>query len=78
MMQMDIFSSVPGYKKCALCGKYRETFRFNKSKTTKDGLQSYCKDCQRIYHHRHPNKEFKKNKRDNFSLNIFNDDTERT
>ena len=64
----DIFGR-PG-KRCAMCGRWLEVFQFNKSKTSKDGLQSYCKDCQKKYRMKHPNKEYKKNRKDE-SLNLF-------
>ena len=64
----DIFGR-PG-KKCACCGRILEHWQFNRSRTSWDGLQSYCKDCQRAYHKKHPKKQFKKNKTDE-SLSIW-------
>ena len=71
MMQMDIFASVPGYKKCACCGRYKAVGEYNISKASNDGLQGYCKACQKMYRIKHPNKEYKNNKRDNYSLEIW-------
>lgn len=34
-------------KKCAKCGQVLPEDNFNKSKAAKDGLQCYCKACQR-------------------------------
>ena len=48
----------PG-KRCALCGRYLEHWQFNRSRASRDGLQSYCKDCQRRYREKHPAKEYK-------------------
>ena len=35
-------------KKCFKCKKIKSTFEFNKCRTSKDGLHSYCKFCQII------------------------------
>lgn len=34
-------------KKCAKCGQVLPEDNFNKSKASKDGLQYYCKECQK-------------------------------
>ena len=34
-------------KRCKRCGRELDESEFNKHKNTKDGLQSYCKECQR-------------------------------
>ena len=65
----DIFGR-PG-KRCAMCGRWLEVFQFNKSKTSKDGLQSYCRTCQQIYKKRHPTKEYKNKKQDKYSLELW-------
>jgi len=70
-LQQDMFGKIPGVKQCACCRKYKESGEFNTSKVSADGLQAYCKSCQRIYHIKHPSKEYKRNKKDEYSLNIF-------
>ena len=37
------------YKYCAKCGKLKAPHEYNKRSATKDGLQSYCRECQRGY-----------------------------
>lgn len=71
MLQADMFGNYGGNKRCVCCGKVKEAFEFNASKISSDGLQSYCKECQKAYRKKHPNKEFKKNRKDNHSLNLF-------
>lgn len=34
-------------KRCAKCGEVKPVSEFYKSKESKDGLQSYCKECHR-------------------------------
>lgn len=51
-------------KRCACCGRWLEYTQFNISKLSKDGLQSYCKRCQKAYHQKHPSKEFKHSGKD--------------
>ena len=34
-------------KLCKRCGRELDESEFNKHKNTKDGLQSYCRECQR-------------------------------
>ena len=34
-------------KRCPCCGITKETSEFHKNKSSKNGLQSYCKECQR-------------------------------
>jgi hypothetical protein len=34
-------------KRCCTCKDAKETNAFNKNRSTKDGLQKQCKDCQR-------------------------------
>ncbi len=57
-------------KRCVCCGRYLEHTEFNKSKSSSDGLQSYCKSCQKAYHAKHPDKQYKKNRNDK-SLSIW-------
>lgn len=64
MLQADMFGNYMGVKRCACCRKLKEFFEFNTSKRSKDGLQSYCKTCQKIYHVRHPHKEYKRQEND--------------
>lgn len=35
-------------KRCPKCGLTKQASEFNKSTWQSDGLQSYCRDCQRI------------------------------
>ena len=39
--------SKEGFKRCSKCGRVLPLADFNKSKLSKDGLQYYCKDCQK-------------------------------
>ena len=34
-------------KRCKRCGRVLDESEFNKHKNAKDGLQSYCRECQR-------------------------------
>lgn len=70
MLQRNLFGNIPGYKQCACCRRFKERFEFNVSRSSFDGLQSYCKTCQSAYHRKHPAKEYKKNKKDG-SLTLF-------
>ena len=36
-------------KKCTNCGDKKKLSEFYNSKTSKDGLDCYCKDCRRVY-----------------------------
>jgi hypothetical protein len=36
-------------KKCVKCGALLPESKFNKHKAAKDGLQSWCRDCQKNY-----------------------------
>lgn len=68
MELLDLFDN--GGKRCAYCGQYLEWWQFNRSKRSRDGLQSYCKTCQKRYREKHPNKEYKQKRKDN-SLSIW-------
>lgn len=68
-MPTDLFSEKQG-KRCPYCGRVLEWYRFYRSRYTSDGLQSYCKDCQRRYREKHPTKEWKQNKKDE-SLSLW-------
>ena len=37
------------YKACSKCGKAKPLSEFSKSKNSKDGLQWYCKECNKKY-----------------------------
>ena len=37
-------------KRCPKCGRELPTTMFNKKTQSKDGLQPYCKECQRSYY----------------------------
>ena len=39
--------SKEGFKRCGKCGRFLPLADFNKMKSSKDGLQNYCKDCQK-------------------------------
>ena len=39
--------SKKGFKRCSKCGRVLPLAFFNKKKSSKDGLQYYCKDCQK-------------------------------
>ncbi len=58
-------------KRCASCGRELERSLFYRSKFTRDGLQAYCKDCQRDYRRKHPTKEYKYLKKDKETLSIW-------
>lgn len=70
MLHADMFANYGAQKRCACCKKIKELFEFNRQG---DGYQSYCKDCQKNYRMRHPYKEYKKNRNDNHSLDLFNE-----
>lgn len=59
-------------KKCAMCGRYLEHWQFNFSTCSKDGLQAYCKECQRKYREKYPEKKYRKMRNDK-SLPIWNE-----
>ena len=59
-------------KRCPMCGRYLEHWQFGHSRNAKDGLQSYCKDCQRKYKQKNPFKQYKKLRNDK-SLNIWDE-----
>lgn len=67
-MPNDLFSEQG--KCCPHCGRILEHWQFNASRFTRDGLQSYCKDCQKEYKKKHPKKEWKQNKKDE-SLSLW-------
>lgn len=62
----DNISGRPG-KRCAMCGQWKEHWQFNRAG---DGLQSYCRECQKKYRKKHPSKEYK-NDKDDKSLDIW-------
>ena len=41
-------------KQCTKCKEVKSVEEFNKSKRNKDGLQSYCKECQKNYYSKKP------------------------
>lgn len=49
-------------KKCCKCGRLLDESMFNKNRVSKDGLQSWCKDCKAEYAISHRQKK---------QLNIF-------
>ena len=42
--------SKEGFKRCGKCGRVLPLADFNKMKSSKDGLQYYCKDCKKAHH----------------------------
>ena len=42
--------SKEGFKRCGKCGRVLPLADFNKKKSSKDGLQYYCKDCNKAHH----------------------------
>lgn len=67
-MMQDLFTEHG--KICPYCGREREWWQFYRSRSSKDGLQSYCKDCQRRYREKHPTKEYKHHGKD-LSLKLW-------
>ena len=57
-------------KRCPYCGKDKDISEFGICRSAANGVQSYCKACQRLYHLRHPSKEYKVRKKDK-SLEIW-------
>ena len=57
-MMNDLFAEDSG-KRCSMCGRFRPLSFFSASRRSADGLQYYCKDCQRRYRQRHPTREYK-------------------
>lgn len=68
MIVLDLFENEG--KRCPYCGRVLEHWQFYRSRSSKDGLQSYCKDCQRRYREKHPTKEYKQH-RDDQSLKLW-------
>jgi hypothetical protein len=46
------------FKRCTRCGTVKHITEFHRTKRTKDGLQSWCKDCRKEYR-KHANKKYK-------------------
>lgn len=67
-MQADLFNGYMPKKRCPYCRKVKDISEFYVSKGV---IQSYCKACQKLYKKRHPRTEYKQNKKDNYSLNLF-------
>jgi hypothetical protein len=59
-------------KRCPACGRDLELRMFNLSRSSKDGRQSYCRECQREYKRRHPEKEYKQYQNDKLTLRLWN------
>ena len=66
----DLFSD-DMLKRCPYCGRKLERTQYNRSRFTADGLQAYCKDCQRAYRSKHPKKEYKWFHNDTQTLRIW-------
>ncbi len=73
-MQKDIFGGYMPKKQCPYCKRVKDISEFYISKGK---IQSYCKDCQKIYKQRHPKKEYKRERQDYYSLNIFEDERDK-
>ena len=58
-------------KRCACCGKFLDASQFHICRDAKDGLQSWCKKCQKEYHEKHPYKMYKKGRNNDKSLWIW-------
>lgn len=54
-------------KKCSKCKETKELSSFNKHSARKDGLQTFCRDCERMrkkkYYQEHPEKFLKYNQK---------------
>lgn len=60
-------------KRCVHCGVVKPSEQFWKSKTTKDGLQSWCKECCKSYPKRHKSKSYIEDKDDKKDDSFFNE-----
>lgn len=67
-MQEDLFDGYMRKKRCPYCRKLKDISEFN---TSRSGVSSYCKECQKLYKKKHPNKEYKKNRTDYYSKDMF-------
>lgn len=70
MLQRDLFGNTTGYKRCPMCGRYKELYEFN---GFGNKIQSYCKACQKVYRSKHPDKEYKQHRHDHYSLSLWDD-----
>ena len=59
-------------KRCPYCGEEKELNQYYRSRSSADGLQSYCKECQRRYREKHPEKEYKQYKSGSSCLELWN------
>ena len=48
-MNMDEVKVEEGFKRCSKCGQVKPIGDFNRNKRAKDGLISYCKQCNKEY-----------------------------
>jgi len=67
-MQEDLFGGYMPKKRCPYCGRVKDISEFN---TSKSGVSSYCKACQKLYKKKHPSKEYKQHKADYHSEKLF-------
>lgn len=61
-------------KQCSKCKINKTLEEFNKKSSSRDGLSSYCKECNKINLKRHynSNEEYYKNKSKNYNLSLRN------
>jgi len=60
-----------GVKYCSKCGQIKELDKFNKNKSFKDGLASWCKECSKKYFKNNKEK-IKKSRKEYFKNNKEN------
>lgn len=61
----DNVTPLTGYKKCIKCGQVLPIDQFNKNRTKKDGLSTWCSDCCKEYAEQYRQKNREKNTKEN-------------